>query len=149
MGKHFLQTSSETNYSKSGSHLETFWQSWLLNIRSADYQVKMSDIDTVIAKVVEDIWGTYDKDNSGALCKDETKKFVIDTLNEMSDGGNNDEFNEEDLINVLKNSIKMAVEQLREVKWPYSSKKLQVSDCLHLSLLLYITQLYHFQLLRL
>merc|ERR1712170_222081 len=96
MGKHFLQTSSETNYSKSGTHLETFWQSWLLNIRSADYQVKMSDIDTVIAKVVEDIWGTYDKDNSGALCKDETKQFVIDTLKEMADGDHNDEFNEED-----------------------------------------------------
>jgi hypothetical protein len=40
----------------------------------------MSDIDTVIAKVVEDIWGTYDKDNSGALDKEETKQFVKDTL---------------------------------------------------------------------
>ena len=33
----------------------------------------MSDIDTVIAKVVEDIWGTYDKDNSGEL---EMKEFI-------------------------------------------------------------------------
>ena len=46
----------------------------------------MSDIDTVIAKVVEDIWGTYDKDNSGALDKEETKQFVKDTLKEMADG---------------------------------------------------------------
>merc|ERR1711957_585353 len=56
----------------------------------------MSDIDTVIAKVVEDIWGTYDKDNSGALDKDETKQFVKDTLKEMADGDDNDKFNEED-----------------------------------------------------
>ena len=56
----------------------------------------VQDIDTVIAKVVEDIWGTYDKDNSGALDKDETKQFVKDTLKEMADGDDNDEFNEED-----------------------------------------------------
>ena len=56
----------------------------------------MSDIDTVIAKVVEDIWGTYDKDNSGALDKEETKQFVKDTLKEMADGDDQDEFNEED-----------------------------------------------------
>merc|ERR1719469_830824 len=60
----------------------------------------MSDIDTVIAKVVEDIWGTYDKDNSGALDKDETKQFVKDTLKEMADGDDNDEFNEEVLFRV-------------------------------------------------
>merc|ERR1712080_536896 len=56
----------------------------------------MSDIDTVHGKVVEDIWGTYDKDNSGALDKEETKQFVKDTLKEMADGDDNDEFNEED-----------------------------------------------------
>merc|ERR1712028_226182 len=60
------------------------------------YTKHMSDIDTVIAKVVEDIWGTYDKDNSGALDKEETKQFVKDTLKEMADGDDNDEFNEED-----------------------------------------------------
>merc|ERR1712183_88178 len=60
------------------------------------YNADMSDIDTVIAKVVEDIWGTYDKDNSGALDKEETKQFVKDTLKEMADGDDNDEFNEED-----------------------------------------------------
>jgi Ca2+-binding EF-hand superfamily protein len=53
----------------------------------------MSDIDTVIAKVVEDIWGTYDKDNSGALDKEETKQFVKDTLKEMADGDDEEDFN--------------------------------------------------------
>ena len=33
----------------------------------------MADIDLVINKVVEDIWGKYDDDNNGFLSKDETK----------------------------------------------------------------------------
>ena len=60
------------------------------------FYIEMSDIDTVIAKVVEDIWGTYDKNNSRALDKDEIKQFVKNTLKEMTDGDDNDEFNEED-----------------------------------------------------
>jgi hypothetical protein len=41
----------------------------------------MSYQDTVIAKVVEDIWFIYDKDNSGALNKMEMMYFVRDALN--------------------------------------------------------------------
>merc|ERR1712166_149827 len=52
-----------------------------------NFYPNMSDIDTVIAKV--------DEDNSGALDKEETKQFVKDTLKEMADGDDNDEFNEE------------------------------------------------------
>merc|ERR1712238_585440 len=70
------------------------------------YTQNMCDIDTVIAKVVEDIWGTYDKDNSGALDKEETKQFVKDTLKEMADGDDNDEFNEEDFNKCFEESDK-------------------------------------------
>ena len=46
-----------------------------------------NEIDIVIEKCVEDIWKEYDKDNSGELDKEETKKFVMNTLKEMSDEG--------------------------------------------------------------
>ena len=49
----------------------------------------MADIDAVINKCVEDIWAEYDKDNSGALDKEETKKFVDNTLSEMQDNDDN------------------------------------------------------------
>ena len=47
----------------------------------------MTDIESVINKCVEDIWKEYDKDNSGALDKEETKKFVKNTLSKMSVSG--------------------------------------------------------------
>ena len=47
----------------------------------------MADIDSVIRKCVDDIWAEYDKDNSGALDKDETKEFVKNTLSEMGING--------------------------------------------------------------
>ena len=47
----------------------------------------MADIDSVIRKCVDDIWDEYDKDNSGALDKDETKEFVKNTLSEMGING--------------------------------------------------------------
>jgi len=53
----------------------------------------MEDIDAVILNCVDDIWVEYDKDGLGALDKDETKKFVKNTLSEMGDGG---EFSEKD-----------------------------------------------------
>jgi len=53
----------------------------------------MADIDAVIRKCVDDIWQEYDKDNSGSLDKEETKKFVQNTLSEMNDSG---EFSEDD-----------------------------------------------------
>ena len=34
------------------------------------------------------MWGTYDTDNSGSLDKEETKKFIKDTLGNLS--GNHD-----------------------------------------------------------
>ena len=43
----------------------------------------MADIESVIRKCVDDIWAEYDKDNSGHLDKNEAKKFVKSTLNEM------------------------------------------------------------------
>ena len=52
----------------------------------------MADIDAVIRKCVDDIWAEYDKDNSGALDKEETKKFVQDTLGNLGSG---DEFSDE------------------------------------------------------
>ena len=53
----------------------------------------MADIDGIIEKCIDDIWRTYDKDNSGYLDKSETKAFVKNTLTEM---GENGEFTEAD-----------------------------------------------------
>ena len=53
----------------------------------------MSDIDSIIEKCIDDIWKTYDKDNSGFLDKQETKVFVKNTLSEM---GESAEFAEQD-----------------------------------------------------
>ena len=47
----------------------------------------------MIKKCVEEIWCKYDTDGNGCLDKEETKKFVQDTLVDMSDGG---EFNDDD-----------------------------------------------------
>merc|ERR1711908_187566 len=45
-----------------------------------------------VAAVIDQIWDTYDKDKSGALDKEETKKFVQDTLGNLGSG---DEFSDE------------------------------------------------------
>ena len=55
-----------------------------------------SEIDAVISKCVDEIWVKYDDDNSGALDKEETKKFVQDTLADMADGAG---FSDEDFEN--------------------------------------------------
>ena len=48
----------------------------------------MSDgVDQLINKIVDDIWNTYDQDNSGALDREETRRFMENTLKEMSEGG--------------------------------------------------------------
>lgn len=44
----------------------------------------MADADAIIIKCVDDIWKEYDKDGSGRLDKEETRKFVQDTLSMMS-----------------------------------------------------------------
>jgi len=46
----------------------------------------LSEIDSVIAKCVDEIWSKYDNDNSGFLDKEETRRFVMDTLSDMADG---------------------------------------------------------------
>jgi Ca2+-binding EF-hand superfamily protein len=45
----------------------------------------MSDIDDVIKKCVDDIWKDYGKKGSDSLSKDETRKFVMETLTSMKD----------------------------------------------------------------
>ena len=47
----------------------------------------MSEIDAVISKCVDEIWTKYDDDGNGFLDKDETKRFVKDTLQDMTEGG--------------------------------------------------------------
>ena len=44
----------------------------------------MADVDSVIESCVNDIWSEYDKDNSGALDKEECKTFVLNTIQEFS-----------------------------------------------------------------
>jgi Ca2+-binding EF-hand superfamily protein len=48
--------------------------------------------EQAIQGVIDQIWATYDVDNSGALDKEETKKFVKDTFGNLSGG---DEFSDE------------------------------------------------------
>ena len=48
--------------------------------------------EEAIAGVIDQIWDTYDVDRSGYLDKDETKKFVKDTLGNLSGG---EEFSDE------------------------------------------------------
>ena len=48
--------------------------------------------EQAIQGVIDQIWDTYDVDRSGALDKEETKKFVQDTLGNLGSG---DEFSQE------------------------------------------------------
>ena len=48
--------------------------------------------EQAIEGVIDQIWATYDVDESGALDKEETKKFVQDTLGNLGSG---DEFSDE------------------------------------------------------
>ena len=48
--------------------------------------------EQAISGVIDQIWDTYDVDKSGALDKEETKRFVQDTLGNLGSG---DEFSEE------------------------------------------------------
>jgi hypothetical protein len=43
--------------------------------------------------MIDQIWDTYDEDGSGDLDKEETKKFVLDTLEQL---GAADNFTDED-----------------------------------------------------
>ena len=44
----------------------------------------MVNVDAVIRNCVEDIWGEYDIDGSGALDKEECRNFVIQTMREFA-----------------------------------------------------------------
>ena len=50
-------------------------------------QNKQKEIDDIIAKLIDEIWDKYDIDNSGALDREETKRFVMETLSDLSDDG--------------------------------------------------------------
>ena len=52
-----------------------------------------------IEGVIDQIWETYDVDKSGALDKEETKKFVQDTLGNLGSG---DEFSDDAFEEVFK-----------------------------------------------
>ena len=51
----------------------------------------ITNLRTVVPNTSQ-IWDTYDVDKSGALDKEETKKFVQDTLGNLGSG---DEFSQE------------------------------------------------------
>ena len=40
----------------------------------------------LVAEIVDGIWETYDKDKSGGLDRDETRRFLQETLGKMDDG---------------------------------------------------------------
>ena len=44
----------------------------------------MDELEKAITKLVNDIWGKYDVDNSGELDKDETRKFLTKILRDMN-----------------------------------------------------------------
>ena len=55
--------------------------------------------EQAIEGVIDQIWETYDVDKSGALDKEETKKFVQDTLGNLGSG---DEFSDDAFEEVFK-----------------------------------------------
>ena len=85
----------------------------------------MSDIDQVIKKCVDDIWAEYDKDNSGALDKAETKLFVQNTLHEMSTTVS---FSIKTSRPASRSSTRTAPEPSRRKRWPHSSRRLLASE---------------------
>ena len=52
--------------------------------------------DIVIKRCVDEIWGLYDTDGNGILDKEETKRFVIQQLDEIDEGKtfDDDDFDE-------------------------------------------------------
>merc|ERR1711977_421476 len=55
--------------------------------------------EQAVQGVIDQIWEKYDVDKSGALDKEETKKFVIDTLGNLGSG---DDFSDEAFDEVFK-----------------------------------------------
>ena len=56
----------------------------------------MANVNDVIEKCVDDIWGEYDVDNSGALDKCECKSFVLTTIKEFNPLFNDEAFSDDD-----------------------------------------------------
>mmetsp|Transcript_17760 Transcript_17760/g.22374 ORF Transcript_17760/g.22374 Transcript_17760/m.22374 type:complete len:92 (+) Transcript_17760:101-376(+) len=57
---------------------------------------QLSIADIVIKRCVEDIWSHYDNDGNGVLDKEETKRFVMEQLEEIDEGKvfDDDDFDE-------------------------------------------------------
>ena len=64
----------------------------LIFISNQLFQTMATPEEQAIQGVIDQIWETYDVDKSGALDKEETKKFVQDTLGNLGSG---DEFSDE------------------------------------------------------
>ena len=45
-------------------------------------KIRMADVNIVIWKCVEEIWGEYDKDRSGTLDREECQRFIMTTMSE-------------------------------------------------------------------
>ena len=85
--------------------------------------------EQAIQGVIDQIWETYDVDKSGALDKEETKKFVQDTLGNLGSG---DEFSDEAFDEVFstfdkdnsgtveKNEMVVFIKQLLGGNWAWS-----------------------------
>merc|ERR1711957_861874 len=86
---------------------------------------KMADIDAVIRKCVDDIWTEYDKDNSGSLDKEETKKFVQNTLSEITTPVSSPRTTSRP---ASKSSTRTVPAPSRRTRWPSSSRRSLVSE---------------------
>merc|ERR1712166_1658653 len=64
----------------------------ILNFKQTNLIQMSTPEEQAIQGVIDQIWDTYDFDKSGALDKEETKKFVQDTLGNLGSG---DEFSDE------------------------------------------------------
>ena len=58
----------------------------------------MANIEAVISSCVDDLWQQYDTDDNGCLDKQETKRFIRETLKEM--GGQ--EFTDEEFETIFQ-----------------------------------------------
>ena len=91
--------------------------------------------EQAIQGVIDQIWDTYDVDKSGALDKEETKKFVQDTLGNLGSG---DEFSDEAFDEVFstfdkdnsgtveKNEMVVFIKQLLGGQWAANRRLCQL-----------------------
>merc|ERR1719401_2880709 len=64
----------------------------LFSVSASASVLEATPEEQAIQGVIDQIWDTYDVDKSGELDKEETKKFVQDTLGNLGSG---DEFSQE------------------------------------------------------